>query len=106
QGLKVASGEYLVLLNNDTFVTPGWVSTLVKHLQRDSTIGIIGPVTNNIGNEAKIDISYTNMDEMIAASRKYTLANIGKVCPLTTAAFFCVMFSREIYEKVGDLDES
>jgi Predicted glycosyltransferases len=75
-------------------------------LQRNKTIGIIGPITNNIGNEAKIQISYNNMDEMLVESGKYTRSHIGKVQQLYTAAFFCVMFSRKIYETIGPLDEA
>lgn len=106
QGLAVANGEYLVLLNNDTYVTPGWIRTLVRHLQRDKTIGLIGPVTNNIGNEAKIDITYDSMDEMRLKSAAYTRRRIGQAYPLRTAAFFCVMMPRATYERVGTLDEA
>jgi GT2 family glycosyltransferase/glycosyltransferase involved in cell wall biosynthesis/SAM-dependent methyltransferase len=105
QGLAVASGEYLVLLNNDTYVTPGWVRTLVKHLQRDNRIGLIGPITNNIGNEAKIDITYTSMAEMLKISAGYTRRHIGQTFHLDTVAFFCVMMPRSIYASVGPLDE-
>jgi GT2 family glycosyltransferase/glycosyltransferase involved in cell wall biosynthesis len=105
QGLAIAKGEYLVLLNNDTYVTPGWVRTLMKHLQNDKTIGLIGPVTNNIGNEAKIDIDFQGMGEMLVQSAAYTRRHIGKTYPLRTAAFFCVMMPREVYECVGALDE-
>lgn len=106
QGLAIASGEYLVLLNNDTYVTPGWIRTLVRHLQRDKGIGLIGPVTNNIGNEAKIDIAYSSMDEMHRKSASYTCRHIGQTYPLKTAAFFCVMLPRTTYERVGSLDEA
>jgi len=105
QGLAVASGDYLVLLNNDTYVTPGWVRTMFKHLQRDPGIGLIGPVTNNIGNQAKIQTSYSNMDEMLLETGRYTRSHIGQLFPLPTAAFFCVMFPRSVYQQVGDLDE-
>lgn len=106
QGLASATGDYLVLLNNDTYVTPGWIRTLARHLERDKTIGLIGPVTNNIGNEAKIYIAYGGMDEMLAESAKYTRRHIGQQYPLRTAAFFCAMMPRAVYERVGDLDES
>ena len=106
QGLAIAGGDYLVLLNNDTYVTPGWVRTLFKHLQRDPSIGLIGPVTNNIGNQAKIQISYDGMDEMLLQAGHYTRSHIGQLFPLQTAAFFCVMFSRDVYQRVGDLDEA
>ncbi|MFZ4873691.1 glycosyltransferase [Janthinobacterium sp. Mn2066] len=105
QGLAVASGDYLVLLNNDTYVTPGWIRTLFKHLQRDPGIGLIGPVTNNIGNQAKIQTSYSNMGEMLLETGRYTRTHIGQLFPLQTAAFFCVMFPRSVYQQVGDLDE-
>lgn len=106
QGLAAANGEYLVILNNDTYVTPGWVRTLVKHLQRDKSLGLIGPVTNNIGNEAKIDIAYASMNEMLETSARYTRRHIGQIFPLSTAAFFCVMMSRSVYVRTGPLDEA
>lgn len=105
QGLKVAEGEYLVLLNNDTYVTPGWVRTMIGHFKRDASIGLMGPVTNNIGNEAKINIEYKTMDDMLKKAAAYCRRNIGKVLPLRTVAFFCVMMPRTTYERVGDLDE-
>lgn len=106
QGLAVAQGDYLVMLNNDTYVTPGWVATLVGHLRRNSALGMIGPVTNNIGNEARIDIRYEDMDGMLRASADYTARHVGQLTALRTAAFFCVMLRREVYEKVGPLDEA
>lgn len=106
QGMSIATGDFFVLLNNDTYVTPGWVRTLVSHLKRDKSIGLLGPVTNNIGNEAKIDIHYADMGEMLVKSAAYTCRHIGQVYPLRTAAFFCVMMGRETFERVGPLDEA
>ncbi|MFZ5698842.1 MAG: glycosyltransferase [Pseudomonadota bacterium] len=106
QGLAIASGDYLVLLNNDTYVTPGWVRTMVNHMRRNTGLGLLGPVTNNIGNEARIEISYESMDEMLVRSREHTRRRIGRIFPLRTAAFFCVMIPRKTYEAVGPLDEA
>ena len=105
QGLAVATGDYLVLLNNDTYVTPGWARTMTNHLRRDPSIGLLGPVTNNIGNEARINIHYTDMAEMHEAASRYTRQRIGQTFPIRTAAFFCVMIPRGLYERVGPLDE-
>lgn len=106
QGLAAATGEYLVMLNNDTHVTPGWVATLVGHLRRTPTLGLLGPVTNNIGNEARIDIRYADMEGMLQAASDYTARHAGLLTPLHTAAFFCVMMPRRVYETVGELDEA
>lgn len=106
QGLAVAQGDYLVLLNNDTEVTQGWLTTLMNHLRSNSDIGIVGPVTDNIGNEARIALRYTSVEEMQGKARSYTLAHMGERLPIRTLAFFCVMIPREVYQRVGPLDES
>ena len=103
-GLAAATGEYLILLNNDTYVTPNWVRTLVNHLRRNPGIGIIGPVTNNIGNEARIEIGYADMRGMKSAAAAYTRRHAGHVFPLRTVAFFCVAMPRATYAAVGPLD--
>ena len=106
QGLKIAQGEYVVLLNNDTEVTPGWLRTLMNHFRLDETLGLVGPVTNNIGNEARIKISYKNSEEMREKARIYTMQHVGETFPIRTLAFFCVMMPRRVYERVGPLDEA
>jgi GT2 family glycosyltransferase/glycosyltransferase involved in cell wall biosynthesis len=103
-GLAAATGEYLILLNNDTYVTPNWIRTLVNHLGRNPGIGIIGPVTNNIGNEARIDVRYDDMRGMRAAAAAYTRRHAGELLPMRTVAFFCVAMPRSTYETVGPLD--
>ena len=106
QGLSIAEGQYLTLLNNDTYVTPGWIRTLLSHLKADKTIGLIGPVTNNIGNQAKINIQYPDIKTMLEISAHHTRNHIGERFQLKTAAFFCVMMPRHVYELIGPLDES
>jgi GT2 family glycosyltransferase len=46
QGMAAAKGDYILLLNNDTVVTPEWLNGLLLWLQRDSTIGIVCPVAS------------------------------------------------------------
>lgn len=105
-GLAAASGEILVLLNNDTYVTPGWVRTLCSHLRRNKSLGLVGPVTNNIGNEARVEIVYSDMDQMIEVAGNRTRRLPGKEIPVQTAAFFCVAMPRVVYATVGSLDEA
>lgn len=104
-GLKLAKGEYQILLNNDTYVTPGWLNDLIRHFD-DDEIGLVGPVTNNIGNEAKLDLHYANMSEMVMVSRAYTRKHSREHIFVDTAAFFCVAIRKEVIEKVGLLDEA
>lgn len=39
---KAARGKYVMFLNNDTQVTPGWLSALVDLIESDDTIGMVG----------------------------------------------------------------
>jgi len=43
QGMEAADGRYVVLLNNDTTVTPGWLTGLVMLAESDDRIGLVGP---------------------------------------------------------------
>ena len=106
QGLAVATGDFLVLLNNDTVVTPGWAQTLASHLRSDPQIGAIGPISNNIGNEARVAMRYETLADMPAEARANTCARLGHTLEIPVLAFFCVMFPRETYETVGSLDEN
>ena len=42
-GLAAARGEHVVFLNSDTTVTPGWLDELVRVLDSDPAIGLVGP---------------------------------------------------------------
>lgn len=42
QGFRLAKGKYIMMLNNDTLVTPGWLSTLVKVMEHNEKIACVG----------------------------------------------------------------
>jgi GT2 family glycosyltransferase len=43
QGARIARGEYLLFLNNDTVVTNNWLDILVKELDNNEDVAIVGP---------------------------------------------------------------
>jgi GT2 family glycosyltransferase/glycosyltransferase involved in cell wall biosynthesis/SAM-dependent methyltransferase len=104
-GVRASRGDIIVLLNNDTYVTDGWLHGLVRHLRDDEGIGLVGPVTNNIGNEARIDVHYTDMEEMAERAREWTSAHTSQQLSVDNVAFFCVATRRSTWQKVGELDE-
>lgn len=42
QAARAARGRYIMFLNNDTQVTEGWLSSLVRLIESDATIGMVG----------------------------------------------------------------
>ena len=104
-GLSAASGDYLVLLNNDTVVTRGWATALVRQLASDPKLGLVGPVTNAIANAAKVDVGYTNVADLPAWAAGFTRAHDREAFEIAMLALFCTAMPRRVYEEVGPLDE-
>ncbi|HYP26235.1 MAG TPA: glycosyltransferase [Blastocatellia bacterium] len=104
QGIAHSTGERIVLLNNDTVVPPGWLTRLLRHLE-DERVGLVGPVTNFVGNEAKLDVPYRTWSEMEAFAGDYTRAHDELAADIHMLAMFCVAFRREVWEEIGPLDE-
>ncbi len=104
-GLRAARGDYVILLNNDTYVTRGWVRDLIRPMQLDRQIGLTGPVTNDIGNEQRVKIAYGTMEEMQLVARRFVRARLRRTLEVGNLAFFCVAIRREVLEEVGLIDE-
>ncbi|MDI6773266.1 MAG: glycosyltransferase, partial [bacterium] len=105
QGIAAADGDYLVLLNNDTLVTRGWLTIMIRHLETHRDVGMIGPATNLAGNEAKINVDYTNIEEMETFSERYAREHAGETLEMPMLGFFCVVIPRRVIDEVGFLDE-
>jgi len=105
-GLKVADGEYIVFLNNDTVVTTDWLYVLMSILQKNPRLGIIGPVSNAVWNVQKIQTTYQTMVEMHQWAEDYTSQQPDDYRAVNMLGFFCLMTKREVINKVGLLDEN
>lgn len=104
QGIAARTSDYIVLLNNDTVVPPGWLSRLLRHL-RDPEVGIVGPMSNFVGNEARLAVTYETWGEMERFAREYTDAHDGQVADINMLAMYCVAFRRDTNDEIGPLDE-
>jgi GT2 family glycosyltransferase/SAM-dependent methyltransferase len=88
EGIKVAQGEYIILLNNDTVILKHWwdggpevekdtwLNMLVQPFEQDPKMGVTGPM--------KAYSPEARRDFMI---------------------FFCVMIKKELFKELGLLDE-
>src|SRR5581483_8040473 len=67
QGLAAARGDYLVLLNNDTVVTAGWLDGLVGWSLTDwPHVGMVGPVTSFAAPPQQVPVEYRTPRELQA----------------------------------------
>ncbi len=104
-GLRAApESEYIVLLNDDVIVSPGWLGGLLRYLD-DPHIGLVGPVTNSAGNEARIAVDYSDIAEVDAFARRYTFAHDGVNFDIPVLAMYCMAARRRTIDELGELDE-
>jgi GT2 family glycosyltransferase len=106
QGLAQARGRYLMLLNNDTIVTRGWLEGLVALSLHDwPHIGLVGPVTNCASPPQQIPAAYQDQGGIDTFAERWRRENAGKALSVTRLIGFCLLIRREVLEKVGALDE-
>lgn len=106
QGIAIAAGDVVVLLNNDTVVPPGLMGRLAGHLARDASIGLLCPTTNFCGNEARVEPGYEAMTGLPAFAARRAREHRGRVFDIGVAAMYCVAARRQVLAEVGPLDEA
>jgi hypothetical protein len=103
QGLEVARGDRLVLLNSDTMVPPGWLRRLLAPIEHDP-LALTGPVTNRIGNEAEVPTTFATWGDFLREARVRGDSHSGQTFPIPTLTMFCLAMSRDAYDLIGSLD--
>jgi GT2 family glycosyltransferase len=104
QGLAIAHGSVLVVLNNDALVPPGWLARLRAALA-DPSIGLAGAVTNRIGNEAEVEAGYDTWGGFLETANARAAEHAGRLIDLGTVTMFCMAMRRDTYKRIGPLDQ-
>lgn len=105
QGIEVSIGESVLLLNNDTIVTPDWLNNLSKSLYSSSNIGVVSPVTNSCSNGQQIGVAYDNIEEMLDFAMGFNYSNPDLWNYRSRLVGYCYLIKREVVSKIGGLDE-
>jgi len=108
QGLSLAKGEYIVLINNDVVVTPGWLEKMISCAEKSPKIGMVGPMTNYApGLQLVKDIKYDpdSLSELNHFARDYAIKHFQEIKPVFRVTGFCMLIKKTVIEKIGGLDE-
>jgi GT2 family glycosyltransferase len=106
QGLSIAKGENIVLLNNDTVVTEGWLTRLLWQLNHDHSIGIVGPRSNIIAwDQAIMPVSYQTIQQMQTFANSWAKTHHRQGYKVDQLSGLCMVFKRSLIDMIGGLDE-
>ena len=103
RGADAASGEFLVLLNNDLVLLPGWLQPMLAGFEHDRTLGVVGNLQVRVDNG---DLDHAGL--MVTPAGKIAHVRIpprgsGVVeVPGVTAA--CLMIRRAVFQSAGCFD--
>ena len=106
QGLAKARGRFLVFLDDDAVLTPGWLEGLVALALHDwPSAGLVGPTTNAAPPPQGIAVDYRELEELGGFAARRRRAWGGRMLTVNRLSNFCLLTRREVLERVGGLDE-
>ncbi len=120
QGLRLARGQYLLLLNPDVVVHPGALESMVAYMEASPQVGIVGPRTfDGMGQVAltarpeftplSILWQYLQLHRLFPnrVTGRYRRAALASQHPFEVSwvQASCLMLRRAVYEEIGGLDE-
>ncbi len=122
QGLTIARGEYVLLLNPDTVIQPGAIDLLVHHLDQHPEIAAVAPRLLNPDNTQQLSIrsfpTFTNvLAEMTGLPRLFPLwRKLGswrlrhfdyeKPALIQQPMASCLLIRRSVLSEIGGFDEN
>lgn len=122
QGMAIATGQYIMLLNSDTIVQPGGIQNLVAYLDTHNDVMMVGPKLLNadgtfqhacrrrLPQPVNAFFHLFGLSRLFPESQKFTeykryADDPEKTEPVEALSGAAMMFRREVYETVGGLDE-
>lgn len=108
-GIKYALSKeatYILLINNDTIFENSIVTQLLNVLEKEKKTGIVAPVIKFIKNKKTIYDLGGKVNMVFGRTKHYEVEMIKNMDPhiVNYASGCCLMIKREVFEKIGLLD--
>lgn len=110
QATKIAKGKYILFLNNDTEVTPGFLSILVRDLENDKAIGVVQPKIRQLLAKDKLDacasyLTNTGFLYHYGYSQNQSHKRFSKKLFMYSAKGACFLARKKLIDKIGLFDD-
>ncbi|MCU7694177.1 glycosyltransferase family 2 protein [Haoranjiania flava] len=111
-GIRIAAGEFILLLNNDTEITEGFIHTMVETMEQNPGIGMLSPLIKYYDDKTTIQYAgFTKMNYLTARNKAiaYKEKDCGQYDGRSYPTHFChgaaVMFRKADLKKTGLMHE-
>jgi GT2 family glycosyltransferase/tetratricopeptide (TPR) repeat protein/2-polyprenyl-3-methyl-5-hydroxy-6-metoxy-1,4-benzoquinol methylase len=105
QGMAVAAGSQILLLNNDVVVTTGWLDRMLRTLRADVRVGLVGPRSNFVSGPQQLEPGYDDLAELDGFAWDWGKANDAQYFEVHRLVGFCLLIRRDVVDAIGALDE-
>jgi GT2 family glycosyltransferase/glycosyltransferase involved in cell wall biosynthesis/SAM-dependent methyltransferase len=113
QGVQVSAGDFIIFLNNDTVVTPGLFSALLKPLIETEAVGITGPVSNFVAGPQMISSDKrgfagpdeADIEEIAEYANQISNRFRGRITPTNNLVGLCLALKKDVLQAIGGFDE-
>ena len=107
-GIAASIGDYIIIMNNDVVVTPGWLKRMIDCCEKRPHIGIVGPRSNYVSGPQlieSVDYNLNSLEGLNRFSEKIAKFNAKKSSRFLRVVGFCMLIKRDVIDKIGGLDD-
>lgn len=116
QASRIAQGDYLLLLNNDTTITPGFLNEMKRTFEQDPKIAIVGCLIWLMDQKKVQHAGVMFTDSYVPYELGLEIPSVApgiaindprvkSVREVPAVTFACAMVKKSVWEELGGLDE-
>jgi GT2 family glycosyltransferase len=106
-GAKIAFGDLLFFVNNDTIITSGLINTLANTFYKSNDAGIVCPVIKFYDEPEKIQYAgFSKINAFSGRNKILTKPLSNEVYKTEYAHGAAMLMKKKMYDAIGGLDES